>query len=159
MSGISVSLLLPGISAASSIPAGSLQSRAGSLLSRASVYGLSFLLIDFTKGNMASALAIGKSFVLYRVSRGTVQRAVPCRTLQVERCLVIPRVVSHTFEQCLHFMPAMLKDLLLLMSIIPARVDSIILVDRTGPLSLVHVIACPTVWDPYPRSIHEYDLV
>ena len=71
-SGISVSWLLPGIYSASSIPARSLQSRAGSLLSKASVYRLSFLLIGSTKNNMASALAIGKPFVMYRVSRETV---------------------------------------------------------------------------------------
>ena len=55
-------------------------------------------------------------------------------------------------------MPAMLKDFLLLMSIITLRIDSIILPGRTGPLSLVDVMACLTVQDLYLQSIHEYDL-
>ena len=143
--GISISLSLLGVSATSSIQAESFLPRGRSLLFRASVYKLSFLLIDFIKENMASTLAIGKPFVLYRILPKTVQCVVTCHILHVERCLVISQVVSYTFKLCLHFIPVMLKDILLLMSIILLRVNSIILPGRTRPLSLVDIIAYSTV--------------
>lgn len=115
-SGIFVYSLLPGISATSSIAARFYLSRAVSLLSKASVYKLFSLLIGFTKGNIAYASAIGKLFVVYKVSCGTIRCAVPCCNLHVERSLVISQVVLYTFKQYLHFIPAILKDFLLLVS-------------------------------------------
>lgn len=102
-----MSLLLVGIFAASLL-------LAKSFLSKASIYKLFVLPINFIKSNTASGLALKKSFILYKVLCKIIQCVISYYNLHVERYIIIFQVVIHIFEEYLYFMLAMLKNFLLL---------------------------------------------
>lgn len=47
---------------------------------------------------MAFALAIEKSFILYKMLRRIIQCTVPCYILYIEKSLVIFQIVFYNFE-------------------------------------------------------------